>query len=1357
MDLETPFKALLRIAAACPGGRLIEGLGSAHDADDQPPLRAELFSADQMEQHGRALASAHVLRRSTSRNQLLKRLAENEQVLIDTRSLLAVAVKSKLQITPAGEWLLDNFYLIEEQIRAARKHLPTGYSRELPQLARGPSAGLPRVYDMALETISHGDGRVDSSTLHRFVAAYQTVTPLRLGELWAIPIMLRLALIENLRRVGARITAARIHLNQAQNWADQMMETAEKDPKSLILVIADMARSDPPMASAFVAELARRLQGHGPALAWPLTWIEQRLAESSLTIEQLVLSENQQQAADQVSISNTIGSLRFLGAMDWREFVETMSVVEQILLQDCNDVYRRMDFATRDRYRRVVDRLAKHSRMPEPDVARRAVEMAKRTAARVGDGDPESHVGFYLIDRGLPELESAVEVRLAALERIRRSLGRSPLRLHVGAILFITAVFTEALVLRAYDDGLVGWRLVPLGLLSVVGASQLASALVNWLATLLATPQLLPRMDFAGGLPPELRTLVVIPSMLHSAQNIDELLEGLEVRFLGNQDDHLHFGLLTDFRDAQEQTLAEDEPLLQRACNGIEKLNRKYRSAGSDRFHLFHRSRSWNSLERIWMGYERKRGKLADLNAWLRGAGPDRFSALVGSFETGSRVKYVITLDTDTQLPRDSARQFVAAMAHPLNRPRYDGDRHLVCAGYGILQPGMAASQSGSSRSRYSQLCGSEPGFDPYTRSVSDVYQDLFGEGSFIGKGIYDVDAFEYALKERFPENRILSHDLLEGCYARSGLMSDAHLFEEYPPQYLADVSRHRRWIRGDWQIAHWVLPRVPGPDRRKLRNPLSRLSRWKILDNLRRNLVSAALVSLLLLGWFALPHPWLWTLTVAGVLLIPPGLVCLVDALRRPGGVLLIQHLAAVLRSAGRNFATAGFRLACLPFDAQFSLGAMLRTAWRMGVTHRHLLEWSVAGEQDRGRDSSIAACYRSMWIAPATAAATAAALGWARPEAVLAAGPILALWLAAPRLAWWLSLPLVHHQAKVSAQQEIFLRKIARKTWAFFDHFVVADDHWLPPDNFQEGPGPEIAHRTSPTNIGLALLANLSAFDFGFIPAGSLIQRTRGAFDAIALLERYLGHFYNWYDTQSLLPLRPRYISSVDSGNLAGFLLTLRSGLLALPDQKVVGPRLFEGLVDTLGALADATAGSGQAPIARLHALLEAARALHPSTLPATFECLKRISTYADEVQAGVDATHGEEAHEWAGALSRQCKDALEELRFLAPWLTLPAAPGDLGSLADFGDFPTLRDLARGTAASLLLVDARLQESGTPEQQAWLTELRRQVAVGGERAKERIATGERLADQATVRVDGVRLPVRQVASPAGDRLQRR
>ena len=550
--------------------------------------------------------------------------------------------------------------------------MPKGYSRQLPRLSNGPSAGLPRVYDIALETISHGDGRVDPESLSSFVAAYQTVTVLKLGELWAIPIMLRLALIENLRRVGARIAADRIDRNHADHWADLMTETAERDPKSLILVIADMARSNPPMVSSFVAELTRRLQGQGPALALPLTWIEQRLSESGQTIEQLVHSENQQQAADQVSMSNSIGSLRFLGAMDWREFVETMSVVEQTLREDPGDVYGKMDFATRDRYRHVVEKIAKSSPHSESEVARKAIQLAHEGAAQKGGDDRTAHVGFYLIDEGLAQLERLVEVRSSPAEALRKVSRRFPLLLYGGTILLMTAIFAGWLVAKAHADGLQGWVLGLIGVLSLLCASHLAVALVNWLATLLATPHPLPRMDFSQGIPPELRTLVVVPTMLTSTQNIEDLIEALEVRFLANRDDHLHFGLLTDFRDALEQTLPEDEPLLPLARQRIEELNEKYRGSEGDTFFLFHRPRRWNPRDRIWMGYERKRGKLADLNGLLRGGSSDRFALVVGETAILANVKYVITLDTDTQLARDSAWQFVGAMAHPLNRARYD-------------------------------------------------------------------------------------------------------------------------------------------------------------------------------------------------------------------------------------------------------------------------------------------------------------------------------------------------------------------------------------------------------------------------------------------------------------------------------------------------------------------------------------------------------------------------------------------------------------------------------------------------------------------------------------------------------------
>jgi len=1338
-------------------------LARAQPVGDAPPLRAELFNADQMERHGKTLTGSHRLSAQRAPDQLLARLAENEDVLSEACKLLTAAVKAKRRIAPAGEWLLDNFYLIEEQIRTARRHLPKGYSRELPRLAHGPSAGLPRVYDIALEAISHGDGRLDPESLSRFVAAYQENAALKLGELWAIPIMLRLALIENLRRVGARVAANTTDRDRADAWADQMMEVAEQDPKSLILVVADMARSNPPMASSFVAELARRLQGQTAALALPLTWIEQRLSESGLTIEQLVQSETQMQAADQVSIANTIGSLRVLGAVDWREFVETMSGVEQTLREDPAGIYAKMDFATRDSYRHAVERIAKASPLSEGEVARKAIQLAQEGAAgstaKAGTaggtgGNRMSHVGHYLIDKGLPLLERAAQLRLSVAEAMQRTASRVPLLLYLGTIVLLTLIFAGSLLAKAHAGGLHGWILTLVAILAVLCTSHLAIALVNWVATLLATPRQLPRLDFSTGIPPAFRTLVVVPTMLINAQNIEDLIEALEVRFLANRDEQLLFGLLTDFRDAQEETLPEDEALLLLARNRIEELNKKYRTSASgaegNAFFLFQRPRRWNPQERLWMGYERKRGKLAELNSLLRGGSKDCFSLIVGTTDVLSSVKYVITLDTDTQLPRDSARQFVGAMAHPLNRPHFDDERQRVTEGYGILQPRVAVSLPGANRSRYAKLFAGESGIDPYTRAVSDVYQDVFGEGSFIGKGIYDVDAFERSLKGRLPENRILSHDLLEGCYARAGLLSDVQLYEDYPSGYSADVSRRHRWVRGDWQIASWLLSRLPGNGADSAtgghrQNPLSALSQWKIFDNLRRSLVPAALTLLFLLGWIILSPAWFWTLVVIGIILIPPVIASILDLLRKPDDVLPSQHLAAVWRSARGHFAQALLALACLPHEAYFSLDAIVRTNWRIWVTHRRLLEWTSSGSLEHDHHTSLAACYGSMWIAPLISIASAAYMAASSPATLAVAGPILLLWLASPAIVWWISRPLARRAARLTADQIVFLRKIARKTWAFFDTFVGAEDHWLPPDNYQEHPVAVLAHRTSPTNMGLSLLANLSAYDFGYIPAGPLIERTANALHTMAALERHRGHFYNWYDTQSLQPLTPLYISSVDSGNLAGHLLTLRPGLLALPDHRILGPRLFDGLVDTLRVLVDAAVAAPPAArvlLDRLRNDIESAYDSRPATLAAAQTSLARLATSAAGVAASLasqakqkdtSATAPErDAQWWAQALVRQCQSALDELAVLAPWLAQSSASGTFRYLLDGAGIPTLRELASSNLPWLAAIEKPLGPESTPEQREWQSELRRHIATASRHAQERIAAIERLALQA-------------------------
>ena len=1296
---------------------------------DKQPLRAELLSRDQMRQHGRTLAESHTVTKKRAPEQLLTRLTENEGVLVETCSMLTSAVKANRRVAPAGEWLLDNFYLIKEQIRTAKKHLPKGYSRELPRLLSGPSAGLPRVYDIALETISHGDGRVDQGSLSSFIAAYQQVTALKLGELWAIPIMLRLALIENLRRVGARVAADRLDRNLADSWADQMTAIAEKDPKSLIMVIADMARSNPPLSSSFVAELTRRLQGQGPALALPLTWIEQWLFESGLTIKQLVQSETRQQAADQVSISNSIGSLRLLGAIDWQEFVEMRSFVEQILCEDPFGVYPKMDFATRDRYRHVVEKIAKNSLLSEEEVARRAIRLAHDGADSNGGDDRSAHVGFYLIDKGLPQLERLAQMRLSNAEALLRMSCRFPLLLYLSSIMLITAIFTGSLLAKAHTDGIHGRLLTLIGILLVLCTSHLALTLVNWLATLLVTPHPLPRMDFSEGIPPEFRTLVVIPTMLTSAQNIENLVEAFEVRFLANRGDNLHFGLLTDFADAHEKTLPEDESLVRLVRMRIEELNEKYQGAHGDMLFLFHRPRLWNPQERIWMGYERKRGKLADLNSLLRGGSKDHFSLVVGKTALLLDVKYVITLDTDTELPRDSARQFVAAMAHPLNRPFYDKKMQRVSKGYGILQPRVAVSLPGTNRSWYARLYGSDPGIDPYTRVVSDIYQDVFGEGSFIGKGIYDVDAFELALHGRFPENKILSHDLMEGCYARSGLLSDVLLYEEYPSRYSADVNRRYRWIRGDWQIARWLLSRVPvfGGHREKI--PLSGLSQWKIFDNLRRSLVPLALTLLLLISWTVLSPAWLWTLSVIGILLVQSVVASVLETYRKPRDVLLGQHLSASVRSAGRNFAQAVFTLTCLPYEAFFSLDAIVRTTWRLLITHKRLLEWNPSGNPD-SRTNLLGSC-RTMWFAPCIAFAVIIQLALSRPASLVYAWPILGLWFASPAIAWWISRPFARPEAQLSADQTIFLRKISRKTWAFFETFVGPEDNWLPPDSYQEHRPAPVAHRTSPTNMGLSLLANLSAYDFGYIPVGQVLERTANAIQTMEALERYQGHFYNWYDTQSLKPLPPLYISSVDSGNLAAHLLTLRSGLLALPDHKIVSPRLFEGLSDILGVFMDTAGGDASATLTGFQNDLASATGSRPTTLSAVRLCIERLTTSAEDLVRHLGAGTESEATLWASAMARQCRSALEELTFLAPWTALPAVPDMLSDFKGIGEIPTLSELARLDKELLPAISHPQATDATPEEIGWLVKLRDLISEASRRAQERIAAIEGLTRQ--------------------------
>lgn len=1305
-----------------------------YSAERELPLRAELFSAHQMEEHGRRLAHSHHIGLPSHKDQLLSRLSENEFLLSQSCGLLIQSVKDNRLVAPADEWLLDNFYLIEEQIRLAKRHFPKGYSRSLPRLKDGPSADLPRVYDIALETISHSDARVDTEMLASFLTAYQTVTPLKLGELWAIPIMLRLALIENLRRVALRLASANVNRGLADGWADQMRLAAEEDPTSLILVIADMARSDPPIEGAFVAELARRLQGHGPALAMPLTWFEQRLAQSSLTIEQMVVAETQQQAADQVSVSNSISSLRTLASTNWNEFVEAISVIEKTLRRDPVGVYAHMDFPTRDRYRHSVERIAKLANRSEIDVANLAVSLAEQNVAQHATDPRSKHVGFYLIDEGLPELERRAHARLRLATTLARGLKKGAFPWYLSAILLLTTLFTAGLIRIALTDDSNAWVMLVVAVLSFICASQLGLTLINWILTLTAHAGRLPRMDYAKGIPPESRTLVAVPTMLIELQDADDLAEALEIRFLANQDRNLNFCLLTDFADASTETTPADAALLDRARANIKALNDRYAGTQRSPFFLFHRPRRWNPQEQAWMGYERKRGKLGDLNAFLRGGSVAAFSCVVGDLKKLTHVKYVITLDTDTQLPRETAGKLAGALAHPLNQAQFDPARRRVVAGYGILQPRVAVSLAGLNASLYVQLYGGDPGIDPYTNTVSDVYQDVFGEGSFIGKGIYDVDAFEASLKGQIPDNRVLSHDLLEGCYARSGLLSDVEFYEDHPSAYAADVSRRHRWIRGDWQLAAWLRRRVPDYAQVFEPNPLTALSRWKILDNLRRSLVAPATVALLILGWFILPDPWFWTLVILTLFFLPTLCVAALSLGRKPTDVILKQHLAGAAATTARHLAQALFSLTCLIEEARYTLDAILRTVYRNLISHRRLLEWRPSSITNRKTDKSVAEAIRSMWISPTVALLLGAGLAHFRMTGFISALPILVLWFLAPIIAWRLSQPIVVQKVALTAAQTQFLRKLARKTWEFFDVHSCEDDNWLIPDNIQEKPAASVAHRTSPTNIGLALLANLTAYDFGYIPSNVLLARTQATLRTMTRLERYLGHFYNWYDTQTLQALLPIYISTVDSGNLAGHLLTLAPGLRAITQDRIVHERLFEGLLDTYAVLREATPEKQRDALNQIGFEFDAIAVNPPTGLNAIYVALKRLKTAAITCCKPDHETVGTEARQYGDAFITQCARIMEDLEHLTPWCTKASVITWHEPVPVLNVVPTLSALATFDLNVFSQLTERLASTDLPpDERAWLDQTKMDILTAAVRARQRISALEGLAGQAT------------------------
>ncbi len=1140
---------------------LFSGLPVAGFTEKKPmPMRDVYQDTAQLEEFARALAGEHVVstRMRRSRN-LLNSLADDYRALNMAQRSIVEWVRCSVPLTRSVEWLLDNAHIINAQVREIRRNLPSSYYNELPKLVAQPFQAFPRVYGMAVELIAHSNSRLDEERIAIFVRGYQTDITLTSGELWALPIMLQIALVQNLQRLTSQIVDAQQRRSLADRWVDNVFALARKNPRRLEQILTQQDNLPERLDTVLAVQLLQRFFDQGTSTTALLRWLEARLARQGMTFDDATHTTHADEAANLESVGNCITSLRFVASYDWALFFESVSRLEAKLCEDPSGIYPLMDFPTRDSYRHVIEAIAKDTEKSEIEVATSCLELATEANTREEEPAKRRHIGYYLLDKGKDALwMRCCGRRCKMLRRIGNALAPHCQPLYPLAIIAVTVLIVATMLHLVQPlSGAMWWLAL---LLLVIPSSDLAMHLISWVVMNLFPPKLLPKLALKEGIPPEFRTVSVIHTMLTSNKRTQELVEQMEVYYLANQENCLHFAILCDFPDAAEQMLPDEHKLLDFARDIIQTLNDKY-PAEETVFYLFYRQRQWNPVEGKWMGWERKRGKLEEFNRLLRGDTETSFVTLDGDLSVLQQVRYIITLDEDTQLPRDAAKRLVGTLAHPLNHAILNAAGTRVIEGYGVLQPRVSIAITSARRSLFASIYAGQTGIDPYPTAVSDTYQDLFGEGIYMGKGIYELDTFMTVLDGTFPENSVLSHDLLEGSHIRAGMVTDVEMVDSFPAHYLAAAARMHRWIRGDWQLIPWLFRMPLNAAGERVRNPLTLISRWKIIDNLRRSLVPPAVFTLLVAGMTILPGEWRW-LCFTLLVLATPIILYVTDDLRTNWALCLtgaFRWLFPHLKMMNHQLLLS---IILLPHQAYVMSDAIVRTIYRLLFTRSLLLDWETAASAESRMRVDARGYHRAMWPALALALGAIAGILLAAPGTVWWLSPILMLWLLSPYVAWMVSQKSTTRPLALSAGDKIELLKLAQNTWSYFADNVGIDDHFLPPDNYQEQTdvtsttsttADPLAHRTSPTNIGMYLLSALAACDLKFITPADFLNRVSNTVETLEGLPRYYGHWYNWYNTQTKELLSPRYISTVDSGNLAGCFIVLKQGIdefLHLPD---------------------------------------------------------------------------------------------------------------------------------------------------------------------------------------------------------------
>lgn len=1159
-------------------------------------LPKEPLTVEQLRQHAISFAADFNQKKLkwTYDQTLLKRLKKSERILQFLRHDVAEAEHVEQTVTVSAEWLLDNMYVIEGSIDEIYRNLPKKYYQELPKIAEGNFSNLPRIYAIAGEIVKSTAGRLNRTSIVDFLISYQTVQPLTIGELWALPLMLRLCLIEWVQSLAIHIDRRMREGELASFWGNRLLTSARREPEHLSFVLAHLAKEQSCPSPHFAEELLDHLFDEETVLPSVKKWLEKCF---SLPIVEVIHQEQILETSEQFIFSNSIVSLITLSQLSWREVFESVSPVDLVLKNDPLQVYSNMDFATRNLYRQSVELIGRYSNHAEIDVAQKALEMAQK-----GSREFEKHVGYYLIDSGRHALEKEIGFSPPFKQRLRHWLTSNPAGKYLGLIGLIIVSIETYIFYFSLNHGLSSLQSFLLTSLTLVPISELSIQLVNLLLIQILPPTLLPRMSFENVLPSKCKTLVVIPSMLLHPEAIQEEIHRLEIRYLANPDPFLYFSLFYDFSDSPQQHTKEDAALIEIALNELKALESKY---GEGKFFLFHRQRTWSTVENAWIGWERKRGKLEYLNRFLSGEVLSENILLSGNPQNLKEIRYVITLDSDTQLPKNTAKEMVEVISHPLNCPYFTSDEKGILRGYSIIQPRVCTDFSHTKISLFAKIFSDPAALDPYTQAISNIYQDLTGEGSYHGKGIYDLYAFHHLLSQYFPEGHLLSHDLLEGTYVRVGFASDICLFDLFPEDYLSWANRQHRWMRGDFQIIDWAFPRIPLVKGNYGKNPLSIMNRWKIFDNLRRALTPIFTLIFLLYAWsldFSLAAVMMG-LAVA-VFFFPT-----IDLLITKLFHLSFPTLTLSWREVGFSIIRSVITIALLPFESILTLDALCRVLYRRLISHRYLLQWITTGYGNRSSgESHQIFLFRSAGIS-LFALVTFFTVAYFNLGVLVLALPFCLLWVVAPFIVYLIDKPIIERvDQDLTNTDRTMLRHIARKTWRYFDDFVGPQTHWLPPDNYQAALKIEIAPRTSPTNIGMWLLAVLSAYDFKYISCDNTIEKTLATLHELKKLERYEGHFLNWYDIHTLNPLYPRYISTVDSGNLLACMWTLEQGISEITSNPLLPETVLEGIKDTYEILnRDLQASQIKNNLKKLEVLLYSKDNDLPMTIAAIKLCLQ------------------------------------------------------------------------------------------------------------------------------------------------------